>query len=72
MELPVDIGLISLRELAPTLAHLRAHHQLNMLNIEALAAATQLRAQEFVSVASPLLEEALKYENLTVRVLSVM
>ena len=68
LELPSDIGLLSLRELAPTIAQLRQLHQLNILGIEALAAATRLRAQVFLSASSPLLEGALKHENLEVKV----
>ena len=67
LELPAEIGLISLRDLAPTIARLRHHHQLNILGIEALAAATRLRAHVFLSARSPLLESALKQESLTVR-----
>ena len=68
LELPTDIGLISLRELAPNIARLRQHHQLNILGVEALAAATRLGAQVFLSAPSPLLESALRQENLLVKV----
>jgi hypothetical protein len=68
LQLPSDIGLISLRELAPTIAQLRQHHQLNTLGIEALAAATHLGAQVFLSAPSPLLESALQYQDLAVQV----
>lgn len=68
LELPGEIGLISLRELAPTIAQLRQRHQLNILGIEALAAATRLGAEVFLSAPSPLLEDALKSENLKVNV----
>lgn len=68
LELPERIGMVSLRELAPTIAQLRPHHQLNILGIEALAAATRLRAQVFLSAPSPLLEAALEREKLTVKV----
>jgi hypothetical protein len=44
LELPADIGLLSLRELGPTIAQLRQHHQLNILSTEAVAAATSLQA----------------------------
>ncbi len=69
LELPDSIGLMSFRELAPTIAQLRAQHQLNILSIEALAAATRLDAQVYLSASSPLLEQALKIEHLSVRVL---
>lgn len=68
LELPSEIGLLSLRELAPTIAQLREDHQLNILNIEALAAATRLDAQVFLSTSSPMLEAALKRQNLTATV----
>ena len=66
LELPAEIGMISLRELAPTIATLRGDHQLNILNIEALAAATLLDAEVFLSASSPELEKALQRENRTV------
>ena len=68
LELPTDIGLLSLRELAPTIAQLRQNHLLNILGIEALAAATYLPAQVFLSAPSPMLEAALKTENVKVKV----
>lgn len=67
LELPAHIGLISLRELAPTIAKLRQEYQLNILGIEALAAAIRLRAQVVLSASSPLLESALKQQHLTVK-----
>jgi hypothetical protein len=70
LELPDDIGLISLRDLGPTIAELRRRHQLNILSIEALAAATRLDAQVYLSAPSPHLEEALRSVKLTVRVQS--
>ena len=68
LELPDEIGLISLRDLGPTIAQMREFHQLNILGIEALAAANHLRAHVFLSATSPLLEHALMHENLTVKV----
>jgi len=68
LELPANIGLISLQELAPTIAGLRQRHQLNILSIEALAAATRLGAQVFLSASSPLLVNALQQEGLRVNV----
>ena len=67
LELPDEIGLISLRDLAPTVARLRQYHQLNIVSIEALAAATLLRATVYLSPPSPLLESALANEGLTAR-----
>lgn len=68
LELPADIGLLSLRDLGPTIAQLRQHHQLNILSIEALAAATQLQANVHLSAPSPQLEQALRSANLKVKV----
>jgi hypothetical protein len=70
LELPAEIGLVSLRELAPTTARLRERHQLNVLSIEALAAASRLRAEVFLSAESPRLADALAHENLRVEVVS--
>ncbi|MBI2704361.1 MAG: hypothetical protein HYX32_03590 [Actinobacteria bacterium] len=70
LELPAEIGLISLRELGPTIAQWRQHHELNILSIEALAAATLLRANVYLSAASPQLEAALRSERLKVTVRS--
>jgi len=68
LDLPDNIGMLSLRQLGPTIAHLRQHHQLNILGIEALAAASLLGAHVFISAPSPVLESALKFENLKVKV----
>ncbi len=68
LELPPEIGVLSLRELGPTIADLRGRHQLNVLAIEALASASRLDARVFISAPSPLLERALIAEGLTVRV----
>jgi hypothetical protein len=68
MELPDSIGLVSLRELAPLIGSLRRDHSLNILGMEALAAAKYLEADVFLSAASPRLEEALAGESITVRV----
>jgi len=67
LELPRDVGLISLRELAPLIGQLR-HHHLNILGMEALAAATTLRAEVHISAPSPLLQHALEQEGITVKV----
>ena len=68
LELPDEIGMLSLRELGPTIAALRSRHQLNILSIEALAAAARLNAQVYLSASSPQLEQALRSTNLKVRV----
>ncbi len=68
LELPPEIGLASLRELGPVIARLRGDHQLNILNIEVLAAATHLNAEVFLGAASPMLESALKQRKLKVKV----
>jgi hypothetical protein len=65
LELPDDIGLLSLRELGPVIAHLRHRHRLNLLAIEALAAATHLGADVHLSAPSPRLERALAHEQIT-------
>jgi hypothetical protein len=63
LELPEEIGLISLRQLGPVIAGLRARHQLNILGIEALAAAVYLDATVAMSARSPQLEQALAAEG---------
>jgi hypothetical protein len=68
LELPDKIGLLSLRELGPTIAELRRDHQLNILSIEALAAATRLEAHVYLSASSPQLEKALRSAKLNVKV----
>ncbi len=68
LDLPDNIGLLSLRQLGPTIARLRQHHRLNILGIEALAAAVLLGAHVFLSAPSPMLEAALEIESLTVNV----
>jgi hypothetical protein len=67
LELPDDIELLSLRQLAPVIGRLSQRHSLNLLAAEALAAATVLEAEVFLTASSPLLEQALLQENRTVR-----
>jgi hypothetical protein len=68
ISLPEPIGLASLRELGPTIAELRQRHShLNLLSIEALAAARQLDATVLLTTSSPRLQEALELEGLDVR-----
>lgn len=64
LELPPDIGLVSMRELAPLIGRLRQRHQLNMLGMEALAAAVYLDADVVLSAPSPRLQAALAAEGL--------
>jgi hypothetical protein len=70
LELPEEIGLISLRELGPVIAQLRARHQLNILSIEAVAAAVHLDAAVALSTSSPRLEAALAAEGRAVEVVA--
>jgi hypothetical protein len=67
LELPREIGLLSLRDLGPRMGQLRARHTLNVLGMEALAAAVQLEATVILSAPSPKLEAALEVEGVTVR-----
>ena len=61
LELPEEIGLESLRTLAPLIGHQR--HRLNALGIEVLAAAVHLQADVYLSAPSPRLEETLRAEH---------
>ena len=67
--LPDNIGLVSLRVLGPLIGRLRARYQLNILAMEALAAATHLDAHVYLSSTSPKLESALAAEDLVATVL---
>ena len=55
VDLPPEIGLLSLRLLVPVMQELRVRRSLNLLNAEALAAAVFLDAELLVSVDAPLL-----------------
>ena len=68
LELPDDIGLVSLRDLAPIIGNLRRRHNLNILGMEALAAAVYLQADVYLSAHSPQLEGALAREGAAVEV----
>lgn len=68
LALPEEIGLMSLRNLGPSIGRLRSRHQLNILGMEALAAAIHLGAHVHLSANSPKLEAALGAEGLTVTV----
>ena len=69
LELPDDIALISLRELAPDIGRLRLQHSLDILATEALAAAIRLDAEVFLSAPSPHLQSALEDEQRSYRLL---
>ena len=68
LELPGDIGLVSLRDLAPSIGHLRRDHQLNIIGMEALASAKRLGADVHFSGPSPQLEDSLRREGIRVRI----
>ena len=70
LELPEEIGLISLRELAPVIGQLRVRHNLNILGMEVLAAAVSLEAAVYLSAPSPRLEDALRHEGRSVQVIA--
>ncbi len=71
LELPPEIGLLSLRELGPGIGILRRTFSLNALGIEALAAAQRLDADVFLATPSPVLESALIALSLRARLLIV-
>lgn len=68
LELPDEIGLVSLRELAPIIGQLRNRHDLNILGMEVLATAIFLDADIYLSAPSPRLQEALIRESRRVEV----
>ena len=70
LELPEEIGLVSLRELAPVIGQLRVRHNLNILGMEVLAAAVSLEADVYLSADSPRLEDALRHEGRSVQVVA--
>jgi hypothetical protein len=63
LELPDSVGLLSLRELGPLIGQHRRQHDLNILGMEAVAAAVHLDADVYLSAASPRLETALRAEG---------
>lgn len=72
LALPDEIGLVSFRELGPTVGQLRARHRLNLLGMEALAAAVHLSSEDRelvveLSVSSPKLEASLELEGIAYR-----
>jgi hypothetical protein len=70
LTLPASIGLLSLRDLGPVIGQLRVRHDLNILAMEALAAASRLEAEVFLSAPSPRLLDALRAEGRTATVIS--
>ncbi len=67
LELPSSISLLSLRDLVPIMGQqIEFHPTLNLLAREALAAATFLGADVYLTTSSPQLETALAHEGLTV------
>ena len=63
MELPEDVGLVSLRNLAPLIGQLRRRHDLNILGMEVLSASIHLEADVYLSAPSPRLQDALDHEG---------
>lgn len=65
VDLPDDITLVSLRELAPAMARLSRRHRLNAISLEALAATIHLDAVVHVGRGnlSPQLRKALVAES---------
>ena len=70
LELPASVGLLSLRDLGPLIGQLRARHNLNILGMEVLAAASRLDAEVFLSAPSPRLLDALQAEGRTATVIA--
>ena len=68
LELPPAIGLLSFRELGPSIGRLRREGSLNLLAVEAVAVADRLGAEVHLSAPSPRLEEALHALGHVVRV----
>jgi hypothetical protein len=68
MELPENVGLVSLRDLAPLIGQLRRRHDLNILGMEVLSASIHLEADVYLSAPSPRLQDALDREGRRVEV----
>lgn len=66
VELPPDIGLLSLRDLAPVMARLAPRYRLNILNLEVVATALSLGAEVHIVDANlgPKLVAALDAEKI--------
>jgi hypothetical protein len=63
LRLPSSIGLLSLRDLGPSIGALRTRHRLNLMASEALAASVALQAKVVLSSPAPRLEAALRAEG---------
>ncbi len=72
LELPDDVGLVSLRVLGPLMAELVERHRLNALSLEALAAALHLGAAIAIARGSenPTLIEAAEAEGVAVHLIA--
>ena len=73
VRLPDEIGLLSLRELAPSMAEGVERHRLNVMSLEALAAGVHLGANILLAVGSenPALIIAAESEGLRVRIVNL-
>lgn len=65
LDLPVSIGLLSLREIGPSMGRIQRDEALNLLGTEALAAAQHLGAAVHLSTPNPRLQGALERHDLT-------
>jgi hypothetical protein len=72
VRLPEHVELVSLRDLAPTMAELVDRHRLNVLSLEALAAALNLGADLALAEGSenPTLIEAAESERVRVHIIA--
>ena len=73
LELPAEIGLLSLRQLGPRIGELAARHKpMNVLSREALAAAVELSATVVLAEGNenPALLAALETEQLTATIVA--
>lgn len=68
LELPPSIGLLSLREIGRTMGRLRRTEPLNLLAIEALAAAVHLDATVHLVTEHPRLQAALRERGLAFQI----
>lgn len=74
LELPAEIGLLSLRQLGPLVGELATRHPpMNVLSREALAATVELSATVILAEGNenPALLSALESEQLTVRIVAI-
>jgi hypothetical protein len=74
LELPAEIGLLSLRQLGPLIGELAARHPpMKVLSREALAAAVELSATVIMAQGNenPVLLSALESEQLITRIVAV-